>query len=75
MFDSIQLIDGLHMYQDHEIELPVLGDTRQYIVDVQTGDVISDRQHLLLLKAHILQALRSISQVVESQFPVETLLK
>ncbi|MCK5192109.1 MAG: hypothetical protein KAR12_18885, partial [Methylococcales bacterium] len=44
MFDSIQLIDGLHMYQEHSQELPFLGDTRQFIVDVQTGDVLSDGQ-------------------------------
>jgi len=44
MFNSIQLIDGLHMYQDHDTDLPFLGDTRQYTVDVQTGDVISESQ-------------------------------
>jgi len=44
MFNAIQLIDGLHMYQDHDTELPFLGDTRQLVIDVQTGNVISDRQ-------------------------------
>jgi len=32
------------MYQDHDTDLPFLGDTRQYTVDVQTGDVISESQ-------------------------------
>lgn len=44
MFTSIQLIDGLHMYQDYNQELPYLGDVRQFTVDVQTGDVIHDSQ-------------------------------
>ena len=44
MFDSIQLIDGLHMYQDFDFDLPYLGDIRQFTVDVQTGDVIHDSQ-------------------------------
>jgi len=44
MFEFIQLIDGLHMYQDHEIALPFLGDTREITVDVQTGDFLAERQ-------------------------------
>jgi len=32
------------MYQDHDTDLPFLGDTRDITVDVQTGDVISERQ-------------------------------
>ena len=44
MFQFIQLIDGLHMYQEHDTKLPFLGDTRHFTVDVQTGDVVSEGQ-------------------------------
>ena len=44
MFEYIQLIDGLYMYQDFDFDLPYLGDIRQFTVDVQTGDVIHDSQ-------------------------------
>ena len=44
MFDSIQLIDGLHMYQDHDFDLPGLGGLRSCIYDAQTGEVHVDRE-------------------------------
>ena len=44
MFDSIQLIDGLHMYQDHNFYFPGLGGLRSIIFDGQTGEVHADRE-------------------------------
>jgi hypothetical protein len=44
MYKSIQLIDGLHMYQDHNQDLPFLSDTRSITYDTQSGEVIRDSQ-------------------------------
>lgn len=37
-------IDWLTMYQDHNTTLPVIGDQQHLVVDVETGDVIAERQ-------------------------------
>ena len=44
MFKTIQLVDGLNMYQDFNQKLPYLGDTRQFTVDIQSGDVVKQSQ-------------------------------
>lgn len=44
MFEHIQLIDGLHCYQDHDHDLPKLGDVFNITYDAQSGEVIHESQ-------------------------------
>ncbi len=44
MFEHIQLIDGLHCYQDYSHDLPNLGDVFNITYDAQSGEVIHESQ-------------------------------
>lgn len=41
---NIMFIDWLTIFQDHDTKLPFLGDTREIVLDVQSGEQLTERQ-------------------------------